>query len=165
MRRIHIIGRKNSGKTTLVADLVAHFISQGRRIGTVKHTHHQHELDTPGKDSFAHRQAGSAVVGILTPGMTAVFRSASNDRHDTDDRYAWLAPMYADCDFVIVEGNSQTTAPKLEVWRAATNTEPMAASDPSIACVITDDALSIKHAIVPRGNIAGIAARVLELVR
>lgn len=165
MRRIHIIGRKNSGKTTLVSDLVAHFASQGRRIGTVKHTHHQHELDTPGKDSYAHRQAGSAVVGILTPGMTAVFRPSSNDRHDTDDRYEWLAPLYADCDFVIVEGNSQTTAPKLEVWRAATGTTPMAANDRSIAAVITDDALPITHAIIARANIDVIAAHVLKFVR
>lgn len=168
MRRIHIIGRKNSGKTTLVADLVAHFVSEGRRVGTVKHTHHQHELDTPGKDSHTHRQAGSAVVGILTPSMTAVFRpainAASGDRHDTDDRYQWLAPLYADCEFVIVEGNSQTTAPKLEVWRAATGTEPMAQTDQSIAAIVSDDALPFDFPTVRRSNLAAIADRVLSLI-
>ena len=76
MKRIHIVGRKNSGKTTLVADLVAHLTANGHRVGTIKHTHHQHELDTPGKDSHRHREAGAAVVGILCPGMTAVFRPA-----------------------------------------------------------------------------------------
>ncbi len=164
MRRIHIIGRKNSGKTTLVADLVTHFVAVGRRVGTVKHTHHQHELDTPGKDSHTHRKAGSAVVGILTPGMTAVFRPASDDRHDTDDRYQWLAPLYADCEFVLVEGNSQTQAAKVEVWRAATGTEPMAAKDRTIALIVTDDPLPFDYPTVGRSNLNAIATHVLSLL-
>lgn len=162
MQRIHIIGRKNSGKTTLVADLVAHFVSLGRRVGTIKHTHHQHELDTPGKDSHTHREAGSAVVGILTPNMTAIFRPATGDRHDTDERYQWLAPMYSECEFVIVEGNSQTTAPKFEVWRAATGTEPIASTDRTILAVITDDPLPFDYPTVARSSIEQIAARIVE---
>ena len=65
MRRIHVVGRKNSGKTTLVVELVRHFTAAGLRVGTVKHTSHSHELDTPGKDSYQHRHAGAAVVGIF----------------------------------------------------------------------------------------------------
>ncbi len=161
MHRVHIVGRKNSGKTTLVAELVAHFVSLGRRVGTIKHTHHQHELDTPGKDSHTHREAGSAVVGILTPNMSAVFRPSEGDRHDTDERYQWLAPMYADCELVIVEGNSQTAAPKFEVWRAATGTEPMAATDRTIVAVITDDPLPFDFPTIPRSKIEQIGSSVL----
>jgi len=73
MKRFHIVGRKNSGKTTLVADLVTQLATRGLRVATIKHTHHRHELDTPGKDSWQHRHAGAAVVGILSRGLTAVF--------------------------------------------------------------------------------------------
>jgi len=73
MRRLHIVGRKNSGKTTFIVELVRYFTSSGLRIGTIKHTHHQHELDTPGKDSHRHREAGAQVVGILSRAMSAVF--------------------------------------------------------------------------------------------
>ena len=59
MRRIHIIGRKNSGKTTLVVELVQQLSAMGKRVATIKHTHHRHELDVPGKDSYRHREAGA----------------------------------------------------------------------------------------------------------
>ena len=62
--RLHIVGRRNAGKTTLVCELIAAIQDRGFRVATVKHTHHNHELDTPGKDSFRHRQAGAAAVGI-----------------------------------------------------------------------------------------------------
>ena len=61
-----MIGRKNSGKTTLVSELVTEFTARGYRVGTIKHTHHQHELDVPGKDSYRHREAGAAIVGIIS---------------------------------------------------------------------------------------------------
>lgn len=164
MRRIHIIGRKNSGKTTLVADLVRHFTTLGYRVGTAKHTHHRHELDTPGKDSHTHREAGSQVVGILSPHMTAVFRPNALSEADVEQRYQQLAPLYADCDFVLVEGNSQTTALKVEVWRAATGTEPMALTDRHIAAVISDDQPSVSQPIWARADVPAIAQRLLALV-
>ena len=45
MKRLHIIGGKNHGKTTLVVELVEEFTRRGMTVGTIKHTHHQHELD------------------------------------------------------------------------------------------------------------------------
>ena len=71
MKRLHIVGRKNSGKTTLIVDLVRHLTALGHRVGTIKQTHHQHELDTPGNDSHRHRQAGAAAVGIVSPALHA----------------------------------------------------------------------------------------------
>jgi molybdopterin-guanine dinucleotide biosynthesis protein MobB len=73
MKRLHVIGGKNHGKTTLVVELVKEFSRRGISVGTIKHTHHQHELDVPGKDSYRHRMAGAAAVGILSPSMSALF--------------------------------------------------------------------------------------------
>ncbi len=72
--RLHIIGRKNAGKTTLVVELIERLTGRGLVVGSIKHTHHRHELDVPGKDSYRHREAGAAPVAIVSPGMTAVFR-------------------------------------------------------------------------------------------
>jgi molybdopterin-guanine dinucleotide biosynthesis protein MobB len=118
-RRIHIVGRKNSGKTTLVVDLVNELSSRGLRIGTIKHTHHHHhhhhEFDTPGKDSNLHRQAGALVVGLVGPAMAAAYREHSeSDRTVAIDK---LEPLFSDCDQVLVEGQQQANAVKLEVWR------------------------------------------------
>ncbi len=162
MKRIHIIGRKNSGKTTLLVQLVQYFTAQGVCVGTVKHTHHQHELDTPGKDSHRHRQAGASVVGILSPGMNALY-FAPIHQHDSPDRYAAIAPMFHHCDIVLVEGHSQTNAPKVEVWRAVNETPPMAQQDPSILAVITDDPLKIDRPLLARSDIASLARYLLEV--
>jgi molybdopterin-guanine dinucleotide biosynthesis adapter protein len=164
MKRAHIVGRKNSGKTTLVVELVQHLTANGYRVGTIKHTHHHHELDTPGKDSHRHREAGAATIGILSPGMTAVFCPTNNDEHDTSDRYDQLAPMFEDCDIVLVEGNLQTTAFKVEVWRAAITEQPIAASDPSISAVITDDTVDVAASTWRRANLSGIAQSLLDAV-
>ncbi len=168
MKRVHIVGRKNSGKTTLVVDLVRHLTDQGLRVGTIKHTHHHHELDTPGKDSHRHREAGAAAVGILSPGMTAVFqptdRSAGESCDDdaSDDRYDRLAPMFADCDLVLVEGNLRTAACKVEVWRAAVTETPIAAQDSSISAVVTDDALGLAIPTWSRSDIDTLAKHLLD---
>lgn len=160
--RIHIVGGKNSGKTTLVVELVEHFASRGYRVGTIKHTHHHHELDTPGKDSHRHRTAGAAVVGILSPGMSAVFRPGE-DKHDAEDRYAPLAPMFEGCDLVLVEGHSRAAAPKIEVWRAANDRPPLALADASILAVVTDDPLDVSVDCWSRSDVAALADRILEL--
>ena len=161
MRRVHIIGRKNSGKTTLVAELVEHLSRQGVIVGTVKHTHHQHELDTPGKDSHRHRESGARVVGILSPELNAVF-ARPTEAHDAPQRYDAIAPLFAQCDIVLVEGHSQTTAPKVEVWRAANNRPAMALEDPAIRAVITDDPLQVDIPLLARSDIPRLAEQLMQ---
>ncbi len=161
MKRIHIIGRKNSGKTTLVAELVAHLSQQGVVVGTVKHTHHQHELDTPGKDSHRHREAGARVVGILSPDLNAVFFQPEQ-AHDAPERYDAIAPMFAQCDIVLVEGHSHTTAAKVEVWRAANDRPAMALEDPAILAVVTDDPLEANVTLLARSDIAALADQLMQ---
>jgi len=167
MNRVHLIGRKNHGKTTLVTELVAEFRRRGLRVGTIKHTHHRHELDTPGKDSHRHRESGAAVVGVLTHSMSAVYRPFSEEcaatgRLDNEPRYAAMAPAFADCDLVLVEGDTHAAALKLEVWRAALDTEPLARQIPGIAAVATDDPLEDPVSVLPRANVAAVADFILE---
>jgi molybdopterin-guanine dinucleotide biosynthesis protein MobB len=162
MKRIHLLGRKNHGKTTLLVELVEHLTARGFRVGTIKHTHHAHELDTPGKDSHRHRQAGASVTGILSRGMNAVFWSPDSS---AGDRYDEFAPHFADCDLVLVEGDVHATALKVEVWRAAVaEGPPLAAEYPSIVAVISDDDVNVSTPVWPRGDVAGIAERILTLL-
>jgi molybdopterin-guanine dinucleotide biosynthesis protein B len=156
MQRIHVIGRKNHGKTQLVVELVSEFSRRGLRVATIKHTHHQDELDTPGKDSYRHCQADAAAVGILSPAMSAIFVPVEHAPRD-DHRYAMFAPQFAGYDLVIVEGDSQTAAPKIEVWRAELDTEPIAASDASILAVVTDDPLTINVPRLSRAAVGDLA--------
>ena len=160
--RIHIVGRKNSGKTTLVCDLVAELIRRGLRVATIKHTHHRHELDTPGKDSHKHRESGAAAVGILTPQMTAAFIPMDREEMGAH-RYAAFESIFANFDLILVEGDLQTTAPRIEVWRSVVSERPYAADDVKIVAVVSDESPpDIVCPVWPRANIAGLADKILQ---
>lgn len=160
LKRIHIVGRKNSGKTTLITELVAQLTTRGCRVGTIKHTHHHHELDTPGKDSHRHREAGAAVVGILSPGMSAMFRPNSHGLGSAE-RYSEMAALFSDCDLVLVEGDLGTTAPKIEVWRAVVSARPLADEDASIAALVTEDTIEIRVPVWRRSDVSAVADQLL----
>jgi molybdopterin-guanine dinucleotide biosynthesis adapter protein len=167
MKRVHVIGRKNHGKTQLVVDLVEEFARRGLRVGTMKHTHHHHELDTPGKDSQRHRTAGASVVGIVSPTMNALFLPVADGSEldeDKEERYTAFATWFDPCDLVIVEGDAHTRAPKIEAWRAVLGSPPLAASDRSILAVITDDPLQLDVPILSRRDVRGLADWMLDRV-
>ena len=121
-----------------MSELIVRLTKLDYRIGTIKHTHHNHELDTPGKDSHRHRTSGAACVGILSPQLNACFWNDASAL--ADERYLAFVPMFANCDLVIVEGDSQTSADKIEVWRATQGDEPLTDTDATILALVTDDA-------------------------
>ena len=168
MRRVHIIGGKNHGKTTLIEQLIREFQDQAMCVGTIKHTHHHHELDTPGKDSYRHQKAGAAVVGILSPAMNAVFFPSSNDSTPADsidereNRYLRLSPLFASCDLVLVEGDMKTPATRIEVWRSALGMPPLAQRDAQITAVVTDDPVDVSVPLWPRCDVTAVARNILD---
>jgi molybdopterin-guanine dinucleotide biosynthesis protein MobB len=161
MKRLHIVGGKNHGKTTLIVELVKEFAGRGISVGTIKHTHHHHELDVPGKDSYRHRMAGAAAVGILSPSMNAIFLPANFGSEEVD-RYAVFEPMFSTCRFILVEGDLYSTAPKVEVWRSTLETPPLIHSHKSIKAVVTDDPLPNSADVLRRSDINGLANWILR---
>ncbi len=157
MHLLHIVGRKNHGKTTLVVDLVAEFCRRGLRVGTIKHSSHPHDLDTPGTDSYRHRQAGALASAIVTPQLLGVFV-----RRCERDFYPRIAPLYDRCDLVLVEGDMEHAAPKIEVWRAGLGTTPLAAERSDILALVTDDPVEVRIPIWARSDVAGLADRILH---
>ena len=151
--RIHIVGRKNAGKTTLVCDLVRQLSERGFKVATIKHTHHHHELDTPGKDSHKHRESGAAGVGILSSQMTAAFVPVVRDE-DEATRYARFNIMFNDCDIILVEGDLNTTAMKVEVWRTEVSEPPYAENDTTISAVVSDAEVPVGVTVYPRSDLA-----------
>ncbi len=160
-KRVHIVGRKNHGKTTLLCELTEFLTGQGYRVGTIKHTHHQHELDLPGKDSHRHRVAGGSPAGILSRTTSALFWDV--DPEEDNDRYAPFAPMFADCDVVLVEGDQMTDAPRIEVWRREVADQPLCATDASIRFVVTNDCPPGDVRTIARDDLKQIAQAVIEL--
>ena len=159
MKLVHVVGRRHHGKTTLMVDLVTELTGRGLRVGTLKHSSHVHDLDTPGKDSYRHREAGAAPAGIVTAELAAVFMPRPSDPYDG------LAPMYVDCDLVLVEGDVSGPGPSIEVHRASEGGVPLARERGEIVAVVSDDELDVAVPIWPRSDVASVADHVLALTR
>jgi molybdopterin-guanine dinucleotide biosynthesis protein B len=160
--RVHVVGRRNSGKTTLICELITVLSDQGLQVGSIKHTPHRHEFDRPGKDSHRHRTAGACTAGIISPEAGAVFWTIPPD-YDREQRYAGLLRIYSDCDLVLVEGDTQTVAPKVEVWRAAVGAPPFANEGMSVHAIVTDDAFDGSTPRWSRGDVPALARSLMSL--
>jgi molybdopterin-guanine dinucleotide biosynthesis adapter protein len=131
---IGVTGWKNAGKTTLVEKLVAHFSQAGLRIATVKHAHHEFDIDHAGTDSFRHRKAGAREVAIVSARRWAVMHELDGEGEPPlADVLARLSP----CDLVIVEGYKREGHAKIEVRRGGGGT-PLAPDDASIIAIAFD---------------------------
>ena len=129
---ICIVGRSQTGKTTLIAKLIPVLKQRGYRIGTIKHSHHVFDFDKTGKDSWRHKDAGAETVIIASPGKIAMVK---NDNEGTLDS---LQDFFADLDLVITEGYKGEQKPKIEIVRAARHKDALLAGDTNLIAVATD---------------------------
>ena len=131
-----ISGWKNSGKTGLAVRLVEEFTRRGYTISTIKHAHHDFDIDKVGADSFRHRQAGAHEVAIVSGTRYAVMHELRGAPEPTfEEILARLAP----CDLVLIEGYKREPVPKIEARRLASrNREPLSPNDPHIVAIAAD---------------------------
>ncbi|MBN9547632.1 MAG: molybdopterin-guanine dinucleotide biosynthesis protein B [Alphaproteobacteria bacterium] len=140
MRRVFgITGWKNSGKTTLTEKLVTELVARGWTVSTVKHAHHDFDIDKPDTDSFRHRQAGATEVAIVSGRRWALMHELRGGNEPTlDDILARLSPS----DIVLVEGYKREAHKKIEARRLqAKDQTSLSASDPNIVAVAADFAV------------------------
>ncbi|HYA52777.1 MAG TPA: molybdopterin-guanine dinucleotide biosynthesis protein B [Streptosporangiaceae bacterium] len=141
-RILSIIGKKNSGKTTLAVALAAEFARKGRRVMAMKHATHPADVDREGSDSYRHFHEGKAErVLIAAPNQRVIFERRPDDADPIS-----LARRYFDgADIVLVEGFRAAPLPKIEVFRkeaAATPLyDPRAPNADQRVAIVTDDDL------------------------
>jgi molybdopterin-guanine dinucleotide biosynthesis protein B len=135
---IGVAGWKNSGKTTLVARLVAELTGRGFKVATVKHAHHAFRIDDAETDSARHRRAGAAQVAIVSASRWALVRELGADPEPTLDA---MIDRLDPCDLVIVEGYKRAPIPKIEVRRrASARAEALAPADLNVVAIAADHA-------------------------
>ncbi len=132
---IGFAGHSGSGKTTLLEQVIALLSSWGLKVSLIKHAHHRFQIDTPGKDSWRHRQAGAQQV-LLASAQRWVLLHELKD--EPEPRLESLLRHLSPCDLVLVEGFKAEPIPKLEVWRAAQGGARLDANDPWIIGLVTD---------------------------
>jgi len=153
MRLIGFAGWSGAGKTTLIVKLIPELNRRGFSVSTIKHAHHNFDLDQPGKDSYEHRAAGAEEVLVASANRVALMREL---RGAPEPSLAELLRMLKPVDLVLIEGFKRDPIPKIEVFRAANGKPPMYPTDPHIVALIGD--APDPSARLPRASIDDIAA-------
>lgn len=120
-RLISVVGKKNSGKTTLVVALAAEYTRQGKRVGTLKHGTHPATLDHEGTDTWRHFNQGMADRSMLeSSGQRVLFQRLQEE----SDPVTLSREFMQGTDIVIAEGFTSHTVPKIEVFRPSEHERP-----------------------------------------
>lgn len=109
-----VSAESGAGKTTLVERLIPRLVAAGLRVAAVKRTHHDVDLDLPGKDSRRLRDAGASPVVLCGPRVTTVF--ATTPPGDDLGPLVAAAQAFGPLDLVVVEGGRGLAQfPRIEV--------------------------------------------------
>lgn len=158
MRVFGLAGWSGSGKTTLLTTLIPELIRRGVTVSTIKHAHHEFDIDKPGKDSWLHRQAGASEVMVASARRFALMHELREAPEPSlDELMARMAPV----DLLLVEGFKAHAHEKLEVHRPSVGKPFLYPDDPHIVAVASDEALSLPLPVLPLDDIAAIADMIL----
>ena len=160
MQVFGVVGWKNNGKTTLVERLISQLTLMGYKVSSVKHAHHDVDIDEPGRDSYRHRAAGATETLLATDKRWALMHEY---REQEVPKLTQLLDLFEPCDLVIVEGYKGAEHPKLEVVRNLNKRGFLAEIMPNIVAVATDkNDLDINLPQLDINNIQQVAEFVLQ---
>lgn len=143
--RIPILGFaafSGTGKTTLLTQVIPILKRRGLNIGVIKHSHHNFEIDKPGKDSFRLRAAGATPVMLVSSHRRAIITEFSQPIEPRlDEQLTYLDQ--SSLDLILVEGFKSEHFPKIELHRPVLKKPLLCLDDPDIIAVASDRRLDI----------------------
>ena len=155
MRVIGLAGWSGSGKTTLIAKVIPVLVGRGLKVATIKHAHHEFDIDRPGKDSWLHREAGASEVVVASSRRWALVHEL---RNEPEPPLAELLAKLSPVDLVIIEGFKSHAHPKLEIYRAAVGKPLIYPQDDCIVAIASDQPLpQAQLPVLMLDDVAGIA--------
>ncbi|MEW6439483.1 MAG: molybdopterin-guanine dinucleotide biosynthesis protein B [bacterium] len=149
-----IVGRSNSGKTTLIERLIPVLVRKGYRLATVKHDVHGFEIDREGKDSWRHRQAGASTVILSSPARIAVVREVGQELDLEQIRSAWAREV----DLLLTEGYKRSPFPKVEVTLACDSEDLLCTREDLLAAVVSNRPPFVDVPFFREGEVDRLAA-------
>ncbi len=150
---VSIVGKSNSGKTTLLEKLVPELNKRGYKVATVKHDVHGFEMDKEGKDSWRHRRAGAFSTIISSPEQLALIRDMDHDADLDEIRDRFVH----DVDIVVSEGYKKDKESKVEIFRKEVHKEPLCANDDNLIAMISNQKFDLGVPCLDLDDIKGLA--------
>jgi molybdopterin-guanine dinucleotide biosynthesis protein B len=134
-----VTGGKNTGKTGLIERLVKEFVIRGVTVSTIKHAHHDTDIDQPGRDSHRHREAGAHQVVLSSKHRWAVMTELRDaPEADLKSIIRSLEPVQ----LTLIEGYKNDPHPKIETFRLVISKPLLALTNSSIKGVASDSPIS-----------------------
>ncbi|MBW2056074.1 MAG: molybdopterin-guanine dinucleotide biosynthesis protein B [Deltaproteobacteria bacterium] len=150
---VSIVGKSNSGKTTLIERVVPELAGRGYRVATIKHDVHGFEIDREGKDSWRHRRAGTYMVILSSPKQIALIQDVDRDLSLEELRERFVQ----DVDIVLSEGFKRDSQPKIEVFREEEHGELMCSVEDNLIAVATDRKVDLPVPCLDMNDGKGVA--------
>lgn len=151
-RIVTIVGKSDSGKTTLMVKLIRELTQRGVSVGSVKHAHDGFVMDKKGKDSWRHKKAGAAATLVISEDSAALV----ND--DTRSYVDKMKDYLSDRDIILAEGFKKQALPKIEVFRKDSIHEyPLCMEDENLVGFVTDTKFRPGVPVFGLEDIEGIA--------
>ena len=161
MKIFGVTGWKNSGKTGLMERLVSEFTERGLSISTIKHAHHDADVDHEGTDSFRHRAAGAGQVVLSSPQRWAIMTEL---RGTPEPSLSDILKRMDPVNLVLIEGYKSAPHPKIEALRAETGKEPLALRNSSIVALACTAPIDVDCPQLDLNDTAAIADFIMAYV-
>ena len=130
-----IVGWSGRGKTDLICRIIKNLTKKKFRICSVKHSHHNFQIDKEGKDSFKHLQSGSKEVLIFNEYKFAMISKKRKEKILFKDV---VKKFSKNVDIILVEGMKYSTINKIEVYRTTINKPLLCLKDKNIKALVYD---------------------------
>ena len=162
---VAIIGRKHSGKTTLVVRLAAELHRRGHRVMTIKHGAHTFNIDPASTDTYRHYHEGRAErVAMAAPDKFALVMRRSEEMSAEEIASRFMA----EADIVLCEGFKRSALSKIEIHRREAHPSPLLGSADVDAttyrALVTDDDRVVTNLPVIRLDVDGWLEKLAEFV-
>lgn len=157
---VSIVGKSDSGKTTVIEKLIPELNKRGLRVGTIKHDVHGFEIDYPGKDSWRHKEAGSVTTIISSPQRIGMVMEVDHD-YSLDE----LTPFLSGVDIILTEGYKRENKPKVEIFRPEVHKEPLSIGDENLIALITDSDFDLGVPRFATEDVKGLASFLISHFR
>lgn len=154
---IGILGWKNVGKTHFATLIIKLLVSKGYKVGSIKHAHHNFDIDQPGTDSFKHRKAGSSQVIISSSRRWAKIIENNNKKEKNLDE---LIAEFQDIDIVVVEGFKKEKHPKIEI--IGKNSQKINREIKNVIAIISDELSDTNTPVFKKNDIESLVEFIIK---
>ena len=157
---IGIFGWKDVGKTHFATGIIKLLVSKGYKVGSIKHAHHDFDIDQPGTDSFKHRKAGASQVIISSSRRWAkIFENINEKEKNLEE----LIGEFQNVDIVVVEGFKKENHPKIEIIEK--NSQSINKEIKNVIAIVSDEITNTNIPVFKKNDIESLVEFIIKKLR